>query len=167
MRPRVLYKERTGFAWWVHLLVLGCVVIGAGSILAGAEGGPVGIDLLWTMAAPLSVVVLVPVLFYGIFGSLYTQVSEAGIHLNWGPFGLIKKFIPMDSITKAEAVTYRPLAEFGGWGIRGMGKKKAWTTRGNRAVRMELRDGKLFYLGSDKPERIAEWIRSAGRKKEE
>jgi hypothetical protein len=167
MRPRVLYKERTSFAWWAHVLVWGCVVIGGGSVLTGAKGGPGGPELLWTLAAPLGLVALVPLLFYGVFGALSTEVSEAGLDLKWVPFSLIKKFIPLDSITKAEAVTYRPLAEFGGWGIRGMGEKKAWTVRGNRAVRMELVGGNVFYLGSDRPERIAEWIRSAGRKKDE
>ncbi len=163
MRPRVLYKERTSFAWWVHLLIWGCVGIATFFGLAG--GGEDG--LLRRLAAPVGIGLAIPLLFYGLFGFLYAELSEAGIRLKWGPFGFIKKFIPIDSITKAEAVTYRPLVEFGGWGIRGMGKKKAWTVRGNRAVRMELASGNVFYLGSDRPERIAEGIRSAGRKKAE
>jgi len=157
MRPRVLYKERTIWSWWVHLLIWSGIAIAVGAGLA--SGGTVG-----TLAAPLGIAAVIPVLFYGLFGHLATEVTEEGIRLKWGPLGWIKKSISFESITKAEAVTYSSLIEFGGWGIRMRGKKRAWTVRGNRAVRMELADGKIFYLGSDRPERIAEWIRSAERK---
>jgi hypothetical protein len=102
-----------------------------------------------------------------VFGFLEAEIHQDGIRVRWGPFGLIQKFLPFETITKAEAVTYSPLMEFGGWGIRFRGKKRAWTVRGNRAVRMELTSGKIFYLGSDRPERIAEWIRRTERKKDE
>ena len=162
MQPGVLYKERTSFAWWVHVLIWGCLSI---AVFAGLAGGGEG-DVLQRSAAPVGIGLSIPLLFYGVFGFLNTEVSKTGIRLSWGPFGFIKKSISFESITKVEAVTYRPLAEFGGWGIRGMGKKKAWTVRGNRAVRMEMKGEKVFYLGSDRPERIAEWVRSADRKKE-
>jgi hypothetical protein len=124
-------------------------------------------EFLRTMAAPVGIAALIVFLFYGLFGYLLAQVTEAGIKLRWGPLGWIKKFIPFSNIEKAEAATYSPLMEFGGWGIRMRGKKRAWTVRGNRAVRMELTDGKIFYLGSDRPERFAEWIRSTERKRKE
>jgi hypothetical protein len=165
MEPRVLHKERTSWSWWVHLLIWGGVAIAAGAGLSNVRGfsDP---DFLPTMATPIGIAALIPLFFYGLFGYLSAQVTEAGIRLKWGPLGWIKKFIPFDTITKAEAVTYSPLMEFGGWGIRMRGKKRAWTVRGNRAVRMELTDGKIFYLGSERPERFAEWIRSMERKKE-
>ena len=63
----------------------------------------------------------------------------------------------------ARAVTYSPLTEFGGWGIRWSAKgKTAWTTRGNRALRLELADGKVLYVGSDRPERILPFVRPGG-----
>ncbi len=42
-----------------------------------------------------------------------------------------------------------------------------WTTRGNKALRVELKDGKTVYLGSDKPERLLGRIATAvGRRYE-
>ena len=164
MQPRVLHKERSSWSWWVHLLVWGGVAIAAGAGFANAEN-VTDPDFLPTIGIPVAIAGLIPLFFYGLFGYLSAQVTEAGISLRWGPVGWIRKFIPFETITKAEAVTYSPLMEFGGWGIRMRGKKRAWTVRGNRAVRMELTDGKVFYLGSDRPERFAEWIRSAERMK--
>ncbi len=68
----------------------------------------------------------------------------------------------------AEAVTYSPLGDFGGWGIRmGGNKKKAWTVKGNRALVLELKDGTRFYLGSEKPERILSWVTSGIKRSSE
>jgi hypothetical protein len=164
MQPRVLHKERTSWSWWVHLLIWGGVAIAASAGLARA-GDVTNPDFLPTIATPIAIAALIPLVFYGLVGYLSAQVTEAGIRMRWGPLGWIRKFIPFDTIMKAEAVTYSPLMEFGGWGIRIRRNKRAWTVRGNRAVRMELTNGKVFYLGSDRPERFAEWIRSVERKK--
>jgi hypothetical protein len=86
--------------------------------------------------------------------------------MRWGLAEVVRKKIPFQEIRELEAVTYSPLGEFGGWGIRvGANKKKAWNIRGNRAVLMHLTDGARFYLGSDRPERMVEWIRSVGKGK--
>jgi hypothetical protein len=83
--------------------------------------------------------------------------------VGFGRLQWIQKHIPFSEIVDLDPVTYSPLREFGGWGIRfGFGGKRAWTIRGNRAVRLKLRNGKLFYLGSQDPEGLAEQIRMAG-----
>jgi len=86
------------------------------------------------------------------------------VEATWGISEVIRKTIPFREIRRAEAVTYSPLGEFGGWGIRaGMGGKRAWTVRGNRAVRLHLLDGTFFYLGSRRPGRLLSWIQSVGK----
>ena len=96
---------------------------------------------------------------YVFMGQLRTRITQDGIDIRWGFLEVIKKKIPFSDIEKAEAVTYSPIGEFGGWGIRMGGKKKrAWTIRGNRALLLHLKDGTRFYLGSDKPERMLQWV---------
>ena len=70
----------------------------------------------------------------------------------------MKRSVPFADIVSTESVQYRPVAEFGGWGIRGMGKKKAWTARGNQAVVLTLANDRLLYVGSDRPEQLEEHI---------
>ncbi len=95
-------------------------------------------------------------------------MTEGDLDIRWGFAEIIRKKIPFGEIEGAEAVTYSPLADFGGWGIRWGGKKKlAWTVRGNRALLLHLRDGTRFFLGSDKPERIVPWVASAMKRSEE
>ena len=45
--------------------------------------------------------------------------------------------------------------------MRGAGKKKAWTARGDRAVVIGLEEGRRLYVGSDHPKRLEEAIRGA------
>jgi hypothetical protein len=168
MRSQVRFEERCGYAWWVHALivfvVLACVVpyLADLGLIPGAGKAP---DPGRASLFPLFLGLAIFVLFYGLMGELRTRVTDTGISLAWGAAELFRKEIPFTEIRGAKAVTYSPLREFGGWGIRWGSKGKiAWTTRGNRALRLELANGKLFYIGSDRPERIVPLIRLGEKK---
>lgn len=171
MKATVLYEERTGWAWWVHPLigltflaaVFPLIEMARGNVGNGEDAMPV-----WVAVSCLLLGFGLPFSIYFLMGQLRTRVTSEGIDLRWGFSEVIKKKIPFEEIEGAEAVTYSPTVEFGGWGIRIAGKKKrAWTVRGNRAVLLRLRDGTRFYLGSDRPERILQWVTSAMKRSEE
>lgn len=165
MTKRFQYEERSGWAWWVHALVSLTFLAAAIPLYLMVTGG-VG-DAPGQMSLPGSLVGIaaglgIPGSIYGLFGQLRTRVTDTGLDIRWGFLELIRKKIPFSAITKAETVTYSPLGQFGGWGIRyGGSKKKAWTIRGNRALKVTLEDGTQFYLGSDRPERILSWVTPA------
>ncbi len=53
-------------------------------------------------------------------------------------------------------MTYRPIADYGFWGIRaGRDGERALIARGNRGVRLELTDGTRLLIGSQRPEALA------------
>ena len=103
---------------------------------------------------------LVGVLFHILFGKLTVALTRDTLEL-WFGIGIIRKTVRLADVSAVESVTYSPLMEFGGWGIRGLGKKKIWSMRGNRAVVLTLPQDAKFYIGSDTPERLRERI-SAG-----
>jgi hypothetical protein len=70
------------------------------------------------------------------------------------------KHIPFSEIRKAEAVTYRPIRDYGGWGIRSGPEGWAYNVRGNRGVRIEYQDGNKFLIGSQKAEELEQAIRA-------
>ncbi len=62
----------------------------------------------------------------------------------------------MASIVRIEVVSYRPLMDYGGWGIRvGRDGERVLNARGNRGVRIELTDGTRLLIGSQRPEALA------------
>jgi hypothetical protein len=169
MRNRAEYQERSGWSWWVHLLLLFIVLSMVRPLLGlGGGGGGEGGSASPGSGAALRLLLGIgfPVLFYGFLGYLRTRVFSDAVELDWGPAGVIRKRIPLAEIQEVEPVTYSPLREFGGWGFRaGRDKKKAWIIRGNRAVLLTLEDGTRFYLGSDRPQRAVQWILAAMAKR--
>ena len=168
METRVLYQERMGWPWWVHPLIgltLLAAVFPIIELLNGNVGGGEGAMPPWVAVSCLALGLGIPATLYSFMGELRTRVTSEGIEVSWGYLGVIRKFVPLWEVTDAEAVTYSPLGEFGGWGIRfGGNRKRAWTVRGNRAVLLHLRDGTRFYLGSDNPERVLQWVQSGMRR---
>lgn len=165
MTKRIQYQERSGWALWVHCLV-GLTFLAAAIplffLVTGGVGDEPGQMSFSGAMVGIAVGLLIPGMIYGFFGQLRTRVSDTGLDVRWGFLEVLRKKIPFSEITNAEAVTYSPLGQFGGWGIRyGGSKKKAWTIRGNKALVLTLTDGTKFYLGSDRPERILSWITPA------
>jgi hypothetical protein len=60
-----------------------------------------------------------------------------------------------------EVITYSPLRDYGGWGIRYGSKGKAYNVSGNRGVRLELSNGKRLLFGSQRPEELSEAVAAA------
>jgi hypothetical protein len=164
MKSRASASEKTTWAWWVHLLFIGLFWGIPLFVLLPEALGRGSEDMSPLAAAAVFVsLILLPPLIYTFLGSLRIDITDEGVQAVWGFSGIIKKFFPYEEILKAEAVTYSPLGEFGGWGLRaGLGKKKAWTTRGNRALVLHLADVSRFYLTSMHPERLLVRIQSAG-----
>ena len=155
------YRERTPWPSWVDLIYGGSILAGAYSVFVTSGGG---------MLFRLSVAAAMLAGGWGlrmVLGGLTVLVQESRIVMHLGTVRLVRKMVPLDDIVSLESVRYRPLLEFGGWGVRGAGKKKAWTARGDRAVVIELDEGRRLYLGSDHPQRLEAAIRSAvaGRRK--
>ncbi|MFC1660253.1 hypothetical protein ACFL3S_02145 [Gemmatimonadota bacterium] len=169
MKARIHYEERSGWTWWVHLAVWSCSIAAVFPIVElsrGNVGGGEGAMSVWYAAWLLLLGLGLPLTIYTLMGQLRARVNSEGVEVAWGLAELVRKRIPFEEVEEVEAVTYSPLGEFGGWGIRmGGHKKKAWNIRGNRAVLLHLTDGTRFYLGSDRPERMVEWIRSQGKGK--
>ena len=154
---RTSYRERTPWPGWVNAIFWGAMVLCCYPILAGWDT-----DL--EFPARLLVVGTVLATFVGLrffLGGLTVLVQETRLYVHLGSISLIKVTIPFADIASLESVRYRPIVEFGGWGVRGWGKKKAWSARGDQAVILTLVDDRLIYVGSDHPRRLEERIRAA------
>ena len=152
---RVSYREVTPWPLWVTLLIWVSCLGGGLAVLASADK----MALLFIMGG---IVMLMPLVFQLVWGSLVVEVSPDELTATFGRLRWPTKRIAFEDVAAMDAVTYHPIREFGGWGIRfAGGGKSAWTSRGNKALRVELKDGKIVYLGSDRPERLLSRIATA------
>ena len=153
----LLFREVQRFrdVWWVMALVFGVAAlqwyIFLGQIVVGA---PVGnnpasdgvVLFVWLLAG-----VGLPVLF--LLLRLEVEVSPNAVTIRFAP--LFIRVIDQREIAGAEPVTYRPLGEFGGWGVRGWGARVAYNVRGNQGVELTLRDGRRVLIGTRRAAELA------------
>lgn len=88
---------------------------------------------------------------------LITDVCPDALYLRFFP--LSQRRIPWSDIASCQARSYRPIREYGGWGIRFGRGGMAYNVSGNMGVQLELRRGKALLVGSQRAERLASVIR--------
>lgn len=153
---RTTYRERSPWPGFATAILWGVVVLTAYPILAGWEAD-FPFPVRFAMAAGI---VALAVALQIVVGGLTVRVQETRLFIHLGSVPLVKRTVPYAEIQGVRSIEYRPLREFGGWGVRGIGKRKAWTARGNQAVELTFTDGRRLLVGSDHPQRLEERIRA-------
>jgi len=93
---------------------------------------------------------------------LSVTVTDDAIHIRWFPFAW--RTVRLTDIESAQARTYRPLLEYGGWGVRwSPGRGMAWNASGNRGVQLTLTSGKQLLIGSQRADELAKVIREGAK----
>ena len=140
--------------WWFYLIL---IVVGVSvyiplfKMLTQTE--TIASETLWiTIAAAVFVTILFAWMAFAL--RLKTHIDERGIHYQFKGFHFKPKFIPWEQLEKAYVRTYRPLSEYGGWGIRGsFGKDSmAYNVKGNKGLQLQFKDGKRLLIGTQQPE---------------
>lgn len=90
-------------------------------------------------------------LFYSL--RLITEVRDDILYIYFYP--VYKKRIPYDDIAFCQARSYRPLLEYGGWGIKYGRSGWACNIAGNRGVQLVLNNGKHILIGSQRADELA------------
>jgi hypothetical protein len=149
------YKEIQKFRqpWLLALLGLALglplLLIGFGP---GADGSP-EMRTLFSSAVALYALVSAVILAWFLAINLETRLEDDSVslkfHLLWP-----KKTYALSEIAEAEVRTYRPIVEYGGWGVRFGRRGRAFNVSGNRGVELTLTNGKRVMLGSRQPEEL-------------
>ena len=153
---------------WIILLLLGISLFTIGIFIVGMYqqfvlGEPWGdqpmldTGLILFSSVIIAVVLLVNLIVFGM--TLTVRVQGSGLYIRYWPF--IRRFIPWDQIDSYKSITYNPMLDYGGWGIKGFGKRMAYNVSGNRGLQLELNNGRHLLLGSQSPERLEQAIRMA------
>lgn len=147
---RIRFEETQGFEPWVYAVVLGSMLLPVALILVG-DPGKAGKVLPSTLGLLLPTTAIVTNLL-----CVRTVVDSDSVTVTFGwLFPLYRRRVPLRDIRSVEAITYSPLRDYGGWGIKGVSGNVALNARGNRGVRMTFADGKRLLIGSQKAEALA------------
>ncbi len=161
----VIFREVQHFRLWWVVVLLGLVTAlqwwaFVTQILLGRPfGSNPGPDwLIWVFWIVFGI--LFPIAFAAL--RIDTRVEPGLLRVRLAPFSHLR--IPLSTIRHAEVVTYRPIRDFGGWGLRWSAKGRALNAYGSRGVQLVLDNGTRIMVGSQHPEELVSALTTAGMK---
>jgi len=87
--------------------------------------------------------------------TLVTNIGTECIQFRYPPFITKNRTISLSEVKQMEIRKYKPLWEYGGYGIRtSLGKGKAYNVKGNIGLQLYLKNGKKILIGTQKKEMI-------------
>ena len=111
--------------------------------------------------APDAVLVIATVLMLALLISLYrskleTKITNEGVSFKWIPFKNSYSLYKWEDIEKAEIIKYG----FVGYGLRLSRYGIIYNIGGNRGLRLVLKSGRKFVLGTQQPEEMERYLKS-------
>lgn len=153
---RLFHEEQAmRSVWWVMLLVMGiAAMMWWGFVQQIVLGRPWGSNpapdwMMWLFS--LAFGVGLPLFFLRL--RLIVDVFPEVVVIRY--LMLTTRRIATADIASFKALTYRPLRDYGGWGVRGMGRRVAYNVKGNQGVELVLRDGRVVLIGTQEPQALA------------
>jgi hypothetical protein len=152
--------------WWVKLLlIIPVLVLAVVLMLASLEEPMIEFtdSEFVTMIVCFLIMLLVAYLILKV--ELRTEISQEGIHLRFIPFHGKSRIYKWSEIENIAIRKYKPISEYGGWGIRFSlsGKGRAFNVLGNMGIQLEFKDGKKLLIGTQKPEKVESVLRKLNK----
>ena len=159
VRFREIQRFRQPWVWCLFLSIAFFMfwIFGRGLVQQLITGRPWGnqpmSDTGLVLVALVTFAIVLGVLWLFLMMSLEVEVRSDALHVHFK--FLRNRRVIYGDIERVEAVQYRPVVEYGGWGIRRGRKGWAYNVSGNRGVRLEFRDGSHLLIGSQHPVELA------------
>jgi uncharacterized membrane protein len=161
----IIFQEEQKFGSWLRWLIylsmgLSAVITVFALITASRHNNSQeNWEIVLAGVAGIGVPIAITALF--LLLKLETYVSRDGIDVRYFPFHIrFKRFRPED-VSEYYARQYKPIWEYGGWGIRySLRNGKAYNVSGNKGIQLIFKNGKKLLIGSQKSEEFEAAIRS-------
>lgn len=158
---KILFKESQQFRrWWQIVIVLGATVPSMMICLYGLFQQVVMGVKVGNSPAPNGVMLAVflglCILLWILFSlKMVVWIDQQGLHYRFFPLIPKSQLIFKEEILRFEIRKYKPLQEYGGWGIRtGIWNKqgKAYCVDGHTGLQLYLKNGKKVLFGTQRPQ---------------
>jgi len=163
---KVFFREEQQFRQpWIWMIIIPIIMGGLFLFAFGfnkqlLQGEPFGDNpmpdagLIITGVFSILMMVGLTFLFYNM--KLVVEIRRDGLYFRYPP--MINKFkkISKEEIEKIEVRQYKPIKEYGGWGIKTGAKNygKAYNVRGNIGLQLHLKNGNKILFGTQRKDAI-------------
>ncbi len=140
----LVYKESQNPAYASALAIIVALVMFVSAYFAWPE-------IPWLAV----LLVIIGISFLLTYGGFRTTVTMDIITVKMGIAGIPLLSLKMGEIITLEVITFSPLHDFGGYGVRFNSEMQAYYLKGDMGVKITMAGGKRYLIGSDRPERLA------------
>jgi hypothetical protein len=140
--------------WWLLLIMVFTLCFPAVAIYQKHEAF-IFTDYIVTVGVPLFIFIMMIFVL-----RLETAVDEKGIHYRFFPFHITTRLKTWDEIDKAYVRIYKPLPEFGGWGLRFGRNGMALNVSGNVGLQIQYKTGRQLLLGTKKRDELEAFMKA-------
>ncbi len=147
--------------WWlISAMLLPAALFGYGIVQQIFLGKPFGDHPLPDVGLLLAFLAfLVFFMWFFLALRLETEVSADGLYYKFRGIHFKRQILRWDEIEVAESVLYKPILEYGGWGIRYGFHGKAYSVSGNKGVQVKTRSGVKILIGTQQPDELMQTLR--------
>lgn len=148
----VFYEQQRIKSVWLWLLVISMNVLFVSALVAKLFFNiSVGTKPVETTELIVVTILSVALTFLFCLLRLQTIIKADGIYVRLFPVHIKYRRLPWSSISKCFVRSYKPLAEYGGWGIRYGFTGKAYNISGNKGIQIVFNDNRKLLIGTQKP----------------
>lgn len=156
----LIFREVQTFSSWLRLLLvlsMALAVAISGFALRETITQPktpnVFVPILLTAVA-MAIPIAAAIFFFII--KLETEVRSDGLYVRFYPIHIRYKRFTADNLQQYYTRRYRPILEYGGWGIRYSFTKKgkAYNISGDKGVQLVLTNSRKLLIGSQRPDEL-------------
>lgn len=157
---KVLFKEEQSFnQWWVWLILISATLISivpfmigiyTQEILGESWGNNPASTATLVIILSFALVLMIGLIMLFFKLRLQVEIKESGLKFRFPPLASKWKMISKEEIESFEVRSYRPVSEYGGWGIKGTMKNRAYNVSGNNGMQFKLKDGRKILFGTQK-----------------
>ena len=87
--------------------------------------------------------------------ALEVRLDASGAHYRLLPLQWRWQHVAWPEVARAYLRRYDPLGEYGGWGIKGTTRNRAYNIANDEGLQLELHDGRRLLLGTQRPAELA------------
>ncbi len=161
----LVFREVQKFGLWicrlplilVMVLTIGVAIYATRDMMQEQKPPPIFVLVLFGVVG-IGVPIMVSLLIFLI--RLETEVRSDGLYVRFFPIHIRFKKFAAEDLDDFYTRTYRPMREYGGWGIRFGKSGKAYNIKGNEGLQLIFKDGKRLLIGSQRSQELSEAVNS-------
>lgn len=150
------FREEQNFRKWWHFIIAGFPIIIVSLLFLLTQFNLV--ETKNNQKEPLFflilIVFLILVFVWFLFLKLETSINHEGITVNYRGIPFCKRNIKWAEIETISVITYSPLTDYGGWGVRYSMSGNGWcyNVSGEYGIKLFTLNKKPFLIGTQKKE---------------